>query len=136
MRVNDVYVEIGAGEYADQAGGELRVYYDAEALVFHGQVTVLEGGRAIILGGQLFGEADVEDGGQVWVCNRGMARIYSGGEGFAVVGSCVAVEPGGILHMYSEQEWPEEAERTWKEAGGRGIFTFGDRSDDDYDNDN
>ncbi len=91
------------------------------------KATIHHGGRAIILGGsQMHGQGEVYDGGQIWIGNRGMVRIRSGGEGFAVVGSCVTIEPGGIVHMYSEQEWPEVAERTWKDAGGRAAFPVGD----------
>ncbi len=127
MRVTDLYVEIYAGEYAEVEAGDVRVYGDAEAVVFWGNANVKEGGRAIILGGQLSGEAEVEDGGQAWVCHDAAARVHSGGEAFAVIGSFVTVEPGGILHMYSKEEWPETAVLTWKDAGGRAsTFYFGE----------
>ena len=119
MRVRYASVDLHAGDYAEIEGGDVRVYNNAEAVVLNGHVTIFEGGRAIIVGCQLGGDGTVKAGGKVWVCKEGMARVCRGAEGFAVVGSCVTVEPGGMLHMFDEEEWEEAAARTWGAAGGQ-----------------
>ena len=126
MRIGELWTEVDAGECAHVEGGQAAVFDDAEALVYASRANVHNDGRAIV---SAKGEVWVRDGGRAWICKKGRATICDGGEGFAVVGSSITVEPGGMVHMYTAEEWPEVAERTWKEAGGRAAFPVAQASE-------
>ncbi len=125
MNIHDTYTEIFAGEYAQVWGGDVRVYDDAESVVFQGEAQVNDGGRAIILFGA---EGWAKLGGQIWVCKHGTGIVDTGGEAFVEAGSHMTVMPGGTIHQYSEEEWAEAAALTWRNAGGKAsTFYFGEQ---------
>jgi quercetin dioxygenase-like cupin family protein len=121
MRIRRSWTEVYAGERAEVDGKHAMIFDSAEALVITGSATVFEGGRAIVLSkGQVY----VREGGRAWIYKKGRATVYKGGEAFAVVGSFVTVKPGGVLHMYSEEEWQKVAQLTWKNAHNCTLFSF------------